>query len=312
MSRKRRRASTNPSTKKQLAPQVVKKIMMRLPKPSLMRKASLKACAQNSRPEMWTSMEPMRALNMICKNVEWLTPIAMLPSAAKLLEEHGDNVDIFKPEDIPEGVEMLCWGMKKVAGLLKGKIIEIGVDATYNTNSKDLELYSIMGDLVNQSRETQEGPTAWAKCLRNTYGVIAQFTHVDKDMAEIGMLKDVRNAKITKLVTTLYDLGRGNAEFPFIDITFVPKGQADGGEYEGGVHDSITPLVPMSQQPHTFTTANGLCITIPAHHPLAAASKSNAIEMAAGNKSDVVGVCVDSTHVRPTSRVMEKHRFLPM
>ncbi|KAJ6626462.1 hypothetical protein B0H10DRAFT_1998466, partial [Mycena sp. CBHHK59/15] len=40
-----------------------------------------------------------------------------LPSAVKLLEEN-------------EGVEMLCWGMKKVAGPLKGKIVAIGVDAT--------------------------------------------------------------------------------------------------------------------------------------------------------------------------------------
>ncbi|KAJ6610972.1 hypothetical protein B0H10DRAFT_1953458 [Mycena sp. CBHHK59/15] len=116
---------------------------------------------------------PQGALDMIRENVEWLTPVVMvskvqatfpavtaaqihrawmemseifwrrddlqLPSAAKLLEEHGDNVDIFKPEDIPEGVEMLCWGMKKVAGLLKGKIVEIGVDATCACERRNYE-----------------------------------------------------------------------------------------------------------------------------------------------------------------------------
>jgi hypothetical protein len=31
--------------------------------------------------------------------------------------------------------------------------------------------------------------TLWADCLCDTYGVIPVFAHVDKDMAEIGMLR---------------------------------------------------------------------------------------------------------------------------
>jgi hypothetical protein len=107
---------------------------------------------------------PCKALDMIWDNVQWLTPVAMvtkvqaacpsvtstqirrawmemsqpfwcfdddqLHSTTKLLEEHTDHVDIFKPQDVPEGVEMICWGMKKIAELLKGKVVEIGVDAT--------------------------------------------------------------------------------------------------------------------------------------------------------------------------------------
>jgi hypothetical protein len=107
---------------------------------------------------------PVEALNMIRENVEWLTPVAMvtkvqaafpsvtaaqihrawmdesepfwrfdndqLLSTKKLLEEHTDDIDIFEPTDIPEGVEMVCWGMKKIAAPLKGKIVEVGVDAT--------------------------------------------------------------------------------------------------------------------------------------------------------------------------------------
>jgi hypothetical protein len=32
---------------------------------------------------------------------------------------------------IPEGVDILAWGMKKIAVLLKGMVIKIGMDATY-------------------------------------------------------------------------------------------------------------------------------------------------------------------------------------
>jgi hypothetical protein len=46
-----------------------------------------------------------------------------------LLKEYSEDVDIF---DIPvaDGVEQLCWGMKKIIGPLKGKVVEIGIDAT--------------------------------------------------------------------------------------------------------------------------------------------------------------------------------------
>jgi hypothetical protein len=122
--------------------------------------------------------------------------------------------------------------------------------------------------------------------VRDTYGIIVKFTHVDKDMAEIGMLREVWNAKISlcwwhlhravrtrlaskKLSTTPYDPGRAHAEFSFINIAFVPASQADGEEYEGGLPDTISPVVPAPQQPRTLTMANGLRITIPARQPLA-------------------------------------------
>lgn len=107
---------------------------------------------------------PPGAAKMIREHVEWLTPVAMvakvqaayagvnaaqihrawmdmsqlfwrrddlqLPSAKKLLEEFTDMVDIFSPKAIPDGVEILCWGMKKIATPLKGKIVEVGIDAT--------------------------------------------------------------------------------------------------------------------------------------------------------------------------------------
>ncbi|KAJ6602810.1 hypothetical protein DFH09DRAFT_1270635 [Mycena vulgaris] len=297
---------------------------------------------------------PPEALAMIRDNVEWMTPVTMvakvqaafptvtaaqihrawmemsepfwrfdddqLLSTKKVLEEHIDDVDIFEPQDVPEGVEMICWGMKKIATPLKGKIVEIGVDATYNTNSKHLELYSIMGEhdgagfplsylLLSTASSIDQGKrtralTAWAKCVRDTYGIIAKFTHVDKDMAEIGMLKDVWNAKISlcwwhlrravrtrlanaKLATTPYDPGRAHAEFSFIDVAFVPLGQADGGEYEGGIPDIIPPVVTASQQPRTITVANGLRITIRpgTHQPLSVIGDGGATERLRGDES---------------------------
>ncbi|KAJ7307825.1 hypothetical protein DFH08DRAFT_975430 [Mycena albidolilacea] len=262
------------------------------------------------------------ALAMIRDNVEWLTPAAMvtkvqaafptittaqirrawvelsepfwrfeddqLLSTKKVLEEHTDHVDIFEPQNVPEGVEMICWGMKQISTLLKGKVVEIGVDATYNTNSKHLELYSLMGEQdgagfplsylllstassIDQGKRTQ-ALTAWAKCVRDAYGIIAEFAHADKDMAEIGMLKVRTRLTNKKLSTTPYDPDCAHAEFSFIDVAFVPLGQADGGEYEGGNPDNVTPVVSPSQPPQTLTMANGLRITIPARQPLASTS----------------------------------------
>ena len=51
----------------------------------------------------------------------------------------------------------------------------------------------------------------WGKCLRDKYGVIPKFAHTDKDMAEIGMLRHLREAvkerlKTVKLSTTPYNI----------------------------------------------------------------------------------------------------------
>jgi len=95
---------------------------------------------------------PPEALAMIRDNVEWLTPVVMVTKVQAAfpnvtaqqihrawteMSEPFDDVDIFEPEDVPEGVEMLCWGMKKIAA---------PSGDTDNTNSKHLELYSIMAE----------------------------------------------------------------------------------------------------------------------------------------------------------------------
>jgi hypothetical protein len=106
---------------------------------------------------------PPGALDIIRDNLEWSTPVSVtpkvqasypnitgkqvhkawtsmsellwkrdqiqLPSARILLSEFGDDVDVFDV-GIPDGVQQLCWGMKKIAAKLKGRVVEIGIDAT--------------------------------------------------------------------------------------------------------------------------------------------------------------------------------------
>lgn len=61
--------------------------------------------------------------------VLWKKESEQLPSAKVLLEEFEDDVDVF-PVTTSEGVEQICWGMKKIAEPLRGKVVEIGLDAT--------------------------------------------------------------------------------------------------------------------------------------------------------------------------------------
>ena len=58
----------------------------------------------------------------------WKRAKEQLLSAETLLREFEDDVDVF---DVPveEGVEQLCWGMKKIGEKLRGKVVEIGIDA---------------------------------------------------------------------------------------------------------------------------------------------------------------------------------------
>ena len=60
----------------------------------------------------------------------WRRNDDQITSIKLLLKESEDDVDIFDVSPLPEGVEMVCWGMKKINSTLKGKVVEIGLDAT--------------------------------------------------------------------------------------------------------------------------------------------------------------------------------------
>ena len=61
--------------------------------------------------------------------VLWKRDKLQLPSTKALLVEFGDDINVFEIEVAP-GVLQLCWGMKKILAALKGKVVEIAIDAT--------------------------------------------------------------------------------------------------------------------------------------------------------------------------------------
>lgn len=94
----------------------------------------------------------------------------------------------------------------------------------------------------------------WVTALRDTYSIMPRFAHTDKDMGEIGMLRDVWDSKIQlcwwhlkkavrerlgkgKLSTTPYHALIAKQEFTFIDTAFAPAARADPTEHEGGIRD---------------------------------------------------------------------------
>ncbi|KAL0945140.1 hypothetical protein HGRIS_004293 [Hohenbuehelia grisea] len=272
---------------------------------------------------------PPGALDMVRENLEWSTPSSIvakiqmaypnvtpkqihsawtvmsealwkrdrdqMESARQLLAELGDEAEVFDVA-IAEGVEQLCWGMKKIGTTLQGKVAEIGMDATFNTNAKNLELYSVLAEYDNTGfplsycllstagaidiGKRTKALEAWTSVLRDTYGVIPHFVHVDKDMAEIGMSRAVwPHAKIqicwwhlrravrsrlgnTKLSTTPYAPARAHAEFPFIDPEFRPTGAEDPQESEGDRLVDPEPVQPITVKP---ARPHALLLRVPAN-----------------------------------------------
>ncbi|KAJ7661459.1 hypothetical protein DFH06DRAFT_1268903 [Mycena polygramma] len=222
---------------------------------------------------------PPEAAAIIREGVEWSTPVAMvgkvqalfphvtasqihsawsemsevlwkrdkqqLPSAQILLEELGDDVDVLdlKP---PEGVQQVAWVMKKVMEPLQHDNAGFPLSYCLLSTADSID--------IGKRKAALE---AWAQVLRDEYGVNPVFVHVDKDMAEIGMIRSLclwhlKHAVRTrlekrKLSTTPYNVQRAHAEYPFIDLKFKPAGRADPTEFEGGVLES--PTVPVTSTP---------------------------------------------------------------
>jgi hypothetical protein len=140
---------------------------------------------------------------------------------------------------------------------------------------------------VDQGKRTK-ALMAWAKCLRDRYSVIPEFNHVDKDMAEIGMIRTVwPSSKISlcwwhlrravrtrlaasKVTTTPYNAKRAHEQFGFIDPTFKPHGRVDREEYEGGIPEPE--MLEAILRNKTNTTNAGPAH--PAHPPHAAPASS--------------------------------------
>ena len=59
----------------------------------------------------------------------WKRNSDQIPSARALLTEYEDDADLLTIPT-PEGVEQVAWVMKKIVNVLRGRIVEIGIDAT--------------------------------------------------------------------------------------------------------------------------------------------------------------------------------------
>ena len=179
--------------------------------------------------------------------------------------------------------------MKSILGPLQGKIVEIGMDTTCerlsehqtastnnryidNTNSRHLELYTILGEYDNtgfplsycllttatsiEDRKRTKALSAWAAVLRHEYGIVPRFVHTDKDMAEIGashqvwpeakhqlcwwhQRKALRRRLKGSLPTSSYNAQQASREHTFIDVTFKPYGRVDPNDSEGCVPEEI-------------------------------------------------------------------------
>ncbi|KAF7305110.1 SWIM-type domain-containing protein [Mycena kentingensis (nom. inval.)] len=197
-----------------------------------------------------------------------------LKSAALLLKEFPDLVDVLEPVGVPADVEILVWGMKKLGDTVGRETLETALDATYSTNSRGLELYALMGELDNagfplayclmttatsiSQGKRKKTLTAFLSCVKAQYGTKPEFTHVDKDMGEIGALRSIwpaaktsicwwhindavsKRLKKAKLSTTPYKPAKACEEFTFISCEFVPAGKPDKTEYEGGKPDDAS------------------------------------------------------------------------
>jgi hypothetical protein len=59
----------------------------------------------------------------------WKKDENQLTSAKLLLDELAGDVDVFDIEEV-DGVEQVCWGMKRIVKSLHKNIVKIALDAT--------------------------------------------------------------------------------------------------------------------------------------------------------------------------------------
>ncbi|KAF7297058.1 SWIM-type domain-containing protein [Mycena indigotica] len=196
------------------------------------------------------------------------------------------GVDVLEPVGVPPDVEILAWGMRKIAQPLRDTVQEIAMDATYNTNSRNLELYAVMGELDNAgfplayclmstATSISQGKrkntlAAFLSCVKAQYGIQPKFTHVDKDLGEIAALKLVwpqaktsicwwhvndavgKRIRMTKLATTKYK---------------PQPGKPDKEEYEGGRPEDVSEDEDEPELPTPTHNPSRLTVRLPIRQP---------------------------------------------
>ena len=61
----------------------------------------------------------------------WKQNKTQFPAVRALLAKFSNDVDVFKVEVTPSIQQLCFWGTKKILEGLCGKVMEIGIDATY-------------------------------------------------------------------------------------------------------------------------------------------------------------------------------------
>ncbi|KAJ3979858.1 hypothetical protein F5890DRAFT_1632026 [Lentinula detonsa] len=175
----------------------------------------------------------------------WKKDPDQLTSTRKLLENYGSLVDVFVASS-EEGVTQISWGVKPIAMTInrKAEIVDgVGFPISYCL------LSTVDASVPGKRKRAIEH---WMRQVKERYHLDPRHIGTDKDLGEIGPCQTLwPNAKLTicwwhqrkavqerlkktKLSTTPYDPVKAQKVFPFINTGFVPKGQSDPNEREGG------------------------------------------------------------------------------
>ncbi|KIJ26521.1 hypothetical protein M422DRAFT_272397 [Sphaerobolus stellatus SS14] len=230
-----------------------------------------------------TSQQVYRAW-VTFSEILWKRSEAQMESASGLLREMPEEASILQVETVM-GVSALGWGLKEIAHTLEGKIVEIAIDATYNTNAKDMELYGVLAEQDNSGipiaycllttasaitpGKHKRALKSFMKSLCDEYNVHPKFVHTDKDIAEIKSAQavwvsskhqlcwwHVRKAvktrlQLSKLSTSAYNIQIAHSEFSFIDLTFISS-QATSQKVQKTLKRPVPPLSTQSAPPNAL------------------------------------------------------------
>jgi hypothetical protein len=168
-------------------------------------------------------------------------------------------------------------------------MVPLTIETIDNTNSKHLELYTILGEYNNtgfplsycllttasslEDRKCTQVLESWGTILCDTYGLVPRFVHTDKDMAEIGASwcvwpaakhqlcwwhqhEALRRRLKGNLPTSSYNAQWAQHKHPFISLTFVPHGCMDPNDCEGGMPGEIYKHVVQKNNVKTVLQTN--------------------------------------------------------
>ena len=176
-------------------------------------------------------------------------------------------------------IEQVRWGMKMIAGRLRGKIVEIAsmphvgalfmnnaptcgikdicqansTETSDNTNARHLELYSVLAEhplsycplstaTPIETRKRTKALIAWTSHLRDKYEINPDFCLRGKDMGEIGMAPGVW--KMAKLQLCWWHMRKALRErFAKRKLSTTPyNGERAHGQFGFIIHISSRPV----------------------------------------------------------------------